>query len=75
MSHNCFVAQVVTQVILSRVTHVCGECYKELQVGDVVHYDMQHYRYLCDECQKQCIKQIPNVKETVYDDAILTLFS
>lgn len=52
MSSLCFVTQEATSEILSRVTSVCAECYDELQKGDIIHYDMEHYRYLCVSCQE-----------------------
>ena len=52
MSSACFVTQDATEEILLRVTNVCAECYNDLNIGDVIHYDMQNYRYLCNSCQE-----------------------
>jgi hypothetical protein len=51
-SSACFVTQEATEEILLRVTNVCAECYDDLDVGNVIHYDMQNYRYLCNSCQE-----------------------
>jgi hypothetical protein len=74
MSSVCFVTQVATEEILLRVTNVCGECYTDLYVGDVIHYDMQNYRFLCDCCQKKLCSQMNEECEIIYDEAEPTLF-
>ncbi len=51
-SNACFVTQIATKEILLRVTNVCGECYHDIVEGDIIHYDMQNYRYLCQSCQE-----------------------
>ncbi len=51
-SNACFVTQIATKEILLRVTNVCGECYNDIVEGDIIHYDMQNYRYLCQSCQE-----------------------
>jgi len=53
MSSACFVSQEATPEILLRVTNVCAECYDDLNQGDIIHYDMQNYRYLCGTCQEK----------------------
>jgi len=53
MSNRYFFTQEATADILLRVTNVCGECYHELKEGDLIHYDMQNYRYLCNGCQEE----------------------
>jgi len=53
MSNRYFLTQEATKDILLRVTNVCGECYRDLQEGDTIHYDMETYRYLCDGCQEE----------------------
>ena len=51
MSNRYFITQEATKEILLRVTNVCGECYSDLHQGEIIHYDMQHYRYICQKCQ------------------------
>jgi len=71
-SNACFVTQEATEEILLRVTNVCGECYNDLEAGDVIHYDMQSYRYLCNDCQEKLCERMNNNCEIVDDeDAVL----
>ncbi len=73
MSNGCFVTQEATEEILLRVTNVCGECYDDLNTGDIIHYDMQNYRYLCNCCQEQlCARMNENCE--VIDDESAVLF-
>ena len=51
-SSVCFVSQLATEEILLRVTNLCAECYSDIRVNDVIHYDMQNYRYICTSCQE-----------------------
>ena len=46
MSNSCFVSQAATEEILLRVTNMCGECYSDILVDDIIHYDMQNYHRL-----------------------------
>jgi len=61
----CFVTQEATEGILSRVTNVCAECYTELQLGDIIHYDMQNYRYLCERCQEELCEKMNDECEII----------
>ncbi|WP_295420052.1 hypothetical protein [Sulfurovum sp.] len=68
MSNACFVTQEATKEILLRVTNVCGECYSDLHIGDIIHYDMQNYRYLCDCCQQKLCSQMNEECEIVREE-------
>jgi len=67
-SNTCFIAQVATEEILLRVTNVCGECYDDLKIGDMIHYDMQTYRYLCNQCQERLCDRMNEDCEIVEDE-------
>ena len=69
MSSACFVTQEATEEILLRVTNVCGECYDDINVGDIIHYDMQNYRYLCECCQEKLCLQMNEQCEIIEDEA------
>jgi len=71
---RCFVTQVATENILLRVTNVCAECYDDLNLGDVIHYDMQNYRFLCDCCQQKLCSMMNDECEIIYDEAEPSLF-
>ena len=73
MSKAYFLTQEATKDILLRVTNVCGECYRDLEEGDTIHYDMQTYRYLCNECQKDFCEAHKEECD-VYEDDSQTLF-
>ena len=53
-----FVTQEATEEILLRVTNVCAECYKDIRIGDTIYYDMEHCRYLCEDCQEVLCEKI-----------------
>jgi len=73
MSSACFVTQEATEEILLRVTNVCGECYNDINAGDIIHYDMQNYRYLCECCQeKLCLQMNDNCE--IIEDEVPSLF-
>ena len=67
-SNACFVTQEATEEILLRVTNVCGECYSDLEAGDIIHYDMQNYRYLCSDCQEKLCERMNDDCEIVDDE-------
>ncbi len=58
MGSVCFVSQVATKELLLRVSRVCGECYESFKEGEVIHYDMQSYRYLCQGCQEKLCEKM-----------------
>ena len=60
-----FLTQEATKDILLRVTSVCVECYSDIKLGDTIHYDMDNYRYLCDACQEEVMK---NDKEETLEE-------
>ena len=72
-SNSCFVSQEATVELLLRVTNVCAECYDDLEIGSIIHYDMQNYRYLCDCCQQKLCSRMNDNCEIVEDEN-LSLF-
>ena len=65
---SCFVDQVATREILLRVTNVCGECYRDLNEGDKIFYDLQSYRYLCEECHKKLSERMNEYCEVIEEE-------
>ncbi len=70
MGSACFVTQEATQEILLRVTNVCAECYEDIETGDIIHYDMQNYRYLCKSCQERLCSMMNENCEVVEDESV-----
>jgi len=68
MASTCFVTELATKEILLRVTNVCAECYDDISEGDIIHYDMQNYRYLCECCQEKLCAQMNENCEIVEDE-------
>ena len=68
MSSTCFVTQEATEEILLRVTNVCAECYDDINPGDIIHYDMQSYRYLCECCQEKLCARMNENCESVEEE-------
>ncbi|MEY3001802.1 MAG: hypothetical protein RLZZ428_177 [Pseudomonadota bacterium] len=68
-NRGCFVAQEATEEILLRVTNVCAECYDDLLPGNMIFYDMQNYRYLCQTCQENLCARMNENCEIVEDEA------
>lgn len=73
MSSACFVSQEATSEILLRVTNVCASCYDDLHPGDIIHYDMQSYRYLCTPCQEILCENMTEKCEIIEES--VSLFS
>ncbi|GIU00615.1 hypothetical protein TSL6_11210 [Sulfurovum sp. TSL6] len=69
MSSPCFVTQEATEEILLRVTNVCAECYDDIKEGDMIHYDMQNYRYLCQRCQEELCEKMNDECEIVEEES------
>lgn len=69
MGNGCFVTEEATVEILLRVTNVCAECYDDIREGDIIHYDMQNYRYICTDCQERLCAQMNENCEIVEQDA------
>ncbi|MFT7824470.1 MAG: hypothetical protein ABXS92_06885 [Sulfurimonas sp.] len=65
----CFVTQEATEEILLRVTNVCAECYKDIRAGDTIHYDMQHCRYLCEDCQEALCAKMNEACESIEEES------
>ena len=66
MSSLYLLRQEATEEILSRVTSMCGECYYEIIVGNIIHYHMQKYHYICEKCQESYLleyKEVSLLKE------------
>ena len=74
MGSTCFLTQIATKEILLRVTNMCGECYSDIVEGDIIHYDMQTYRYLCQSCQEKLCEKMNDECEIVEEES-QTLFS
>jgi len=69
MSSACFVTQEATKDILLRVTNVCAECYDDINEGDIIHYDMQNYRYLCMSCQERLCETMNEECEVIESES------
>ena len=69
MSSTCFVTQEATEEILLRVTNVCAGCYDDINPGDIIYYDMQNYRYLCEYCQEKLCAQMNENCEIIEEEA------
>lgn len=63
MSSVVFLSQEATEAILLQVTRLCAECYEGFVVGEVIHYDMQHYRYICSSCHQHLQEKHPSFEE------------
>ena len=68
MSSVCFLTQEATKDILFRVTKVCSECYSDIKEGDIIHYDMQNYRYLCEYCQDELCEKLNDECEIIDEE-------
>ncbi len=62
---QCFVAQTADEKILLHVTNVCGQCYRDLQRGEAIYYDLQEYRYLCEACAAHLSERMNEACEVV----------
>lgn len=69
MGSACFVTEEATNEILLRVTNVCAECYDDIAVGDIIHYDMQNYRYICKSCQERLCALLDENCEVIEDES------
>ncbi|MEA1953288.1 MAG: hypothetical protein U9O24_02725 [Campylobacterota bacterium] len=69
MGSACFLTQIATEEILQRVTNMCGECYSDIVKGDIIHYDMQTYRYLCQSCQEQLSEKMNENCEIIEEES------
>jgi hypothetical protein len=65
--NNCFIDQIASQDILLRVTNLCGVCYDDLKLGEMIYYDMQEYRYLCQKCYEELSDKMNSNCEVVDD--------
>lgn len=65
----CFVTQEATEEILLRVTNVCAQCYSDLHKGDMIYYDLQTYRYLCERCQEELCEKMNDQCEIIIEEA------
>jgi len=66
MINQCFIEQPTTRKILQDVTSVCTECYRTLKEGEKTYYDMEHYRYLCEECARRlCEEKLERERESI----------
>ncbi len=74
MSNACFLTQTATKEILLRVTNVCGECYHDILEGDIIHYDMQNYRHICQSCQEKLCEKMNEDCEIVGEEEGAGLF-
>ncbi len=75
MSPKCFIDQVATEEIMSRVARMCAECYDEFSEGDHIYYDMQSYRYLCHNCYEEAAAGLNEECEVAEDDSVGSLFA
>lgn len=70
MASECFITQEATSEILLRVTNVCAECYDDIKAGDIIHYDMQNYRYLCKSCQERLCALMDENCEMIEEESL-----
>ena len=74
MNAQCCLRQEATNHLLQNVSRYCAECYREFREGEHLFYDMQNYRYLCEECAETLKQQSYEVSEEVEEPEGMTLF-
>lgn len=74
MSSACFIQELATKDTLLRVTNMCAECYSDLNEGDTIHYDMQNYRYICQNCQEEMSANMTEECEDIEEEETPALF-
>jgi len=60
MSSNCFLRQEASSDIIRNVTNFCADCYGSISQNDIIFYDMQKYRYLCQACLEKIQENLDN---------------
>ena len=65
-----FQEQEATKDILLRVSDLCSECYDNINLGDIIHYDLQQYRYVCSECEEKLNIKTNNVDISPYENSL-----
>ena len=68
MSAHCFVEQPSSERILQFVSRYCAQCYREFTLGEKIFYDMQEYRYLCDDCAQALAERMDERCEVVDEE-------
>ncbi|MBD3792737.1 MAG: hypothetical protein IE889_01075 [Campylobacterales bacterium] len=68
MSENCFVRQEASLDIIANVTNFCSECYNVIQEHEVIFYDMQNYRYLCETCKQSFQEKLDSNCELIENE-------
>jgi hypothetical protein len=74
MNSRCFVRQEATARILQNVSRYCAECYREFQEHGTLYYDMQEYRYLCEQCAEMMDRQLNEACERIEEPESAGLF-
>jgi len=64
MGSNCFLRQEATPEIISNVVDFCSECYEVIVPSQVIFYDMDNYRFICESCQESVNKQLEKNSES-----------
>ncbi len=71
MGSACFITQKATREILLGVTNMCAECYSEIKIGDIIHYDRIEYRYLCKICEENIRIEMNENSENVEEEGAM----
>lgn len=72
MSENCFLRERASAEIIANVTSVCSVCYRSIVEDEMIFYDMQSYRYLCEVCKNELQERLDeNCERLDGDDSSL----
>ena len=63
MNAQNFIEQKSSQRIMQYITRYCAECFKELSDGEKIFYDLENYRYICEECTQVICEKLYEIDE------------
>jgi len=63
IDEQCFVAEQADSRILQHVSSLCAVCYTPFAEGEPVYYDLQAYRYLCEQCAEELSEKMNDACE------------
>ena len=68
INKEIFLEQNADSKILNNVTKYCNECYKEFEENEFIYFDVDNYRYLCNQCACCISEELETKQECLMDD-------
>lgn len=74
INDNLFLQSQVSSDVLQNITRYCSNCYKELELDDLIYLNQETYNYICNQCACEISQQHQELADQESEGETASLF-